>query len=92
MSKRKHTGDVTTVPLSDWQEHVSMLSARELYLAGDMLASMSRHPANAGRRAWRGAVADRLAVVTAEQDRRWLSIWSRNVELSDELTRIYLFS
>lgn len=74
MSRRKHTGDVTEVPLHQWQEHVGALSAHNLYLAGDMLASMIRHPVNAGRRQWMGAAIDRLRVVTTEQDRRWFAL------------------
>ena len=74
MSRRKHTGDVTTVPLEDWQGRVGAMSARELYLVSDMLASMIRHPVNAGRRQWMGAAVDRLRVVTTEQDRRWFAL------------------
>jgi hypothetical protein len=74
MSRRKHTGDVTTVPLDQWQENVDVMTARELYFISDMLASMIRHPVNAGRRHWMGAAIDRLQVVTTEQDRRWFAL------------------
>lgn len=74
MSRRKHTGDVTEVPLDQWREGVHAMSARELYFISDMLASMIRHPVNARRRQWMGAAVDRLRVVTTEQDRRWFAL------------------